>query len=412
MAVENISITSADNRTLAGVYAEAQSGWASVEKGDVRWPSAEFDKTRDLFSECASLVRKECTFSENEELDDVKTGDLQYLLIDFYLGKLLMRVMDMDQRAACIRRGVNYLLLFLDRLDKLGILNELDQESRQALLKGADASGQTDVNRRERKLKRWKQDKLLREQMSALSTAVAAANKEGYGTDVWHAGAADGMDEENSREWIRLMILMSAGQAIGDIEMSERELQMLAHRKTLEKEKNNTEHNHGRGARAQDNRCDHRHTSQCKLHGCNSSHHSTSHSMGHEVTNPNPTSDINRRGFGSGLTVTKINQSTLDGTLQVKRSIIKAGVFRPDHNQPTMGLEEFAELEFADAIRRQELAAKSAETGGGPVLKYSELCAEGKEDDIELADKATMKDRAWDDWKDEHQKGSGKKKLY
>ena len=42
-------------------------------------------------------------------------------------------------------------------------------------------------------------------------------------------------------------------------------------------------------------------------------------------------------------------------------------------------------------------------------IRYAELVAAGQEDDIDLVDQATMKDRSWDDWKDENKKGSGNK---
>lgn len=44
------------------------------------------------------------------------------------------------------------------------------------------------------------------------------------------------------------------------------------------------------------------------------------------------------------------------------------------------------------------------------VRKYKELEKEGLEDDEELAEKAVYRDRAWDDWKDEHARGVGNTK--
>lgn len=44
-----------------------------------------------------------------------------------------------------------------------------------------------------------------------------------------------------------------------------------------------------------------------------------------------------------------------------------------------------------------------------PVKRYDQLVADGLEDEEELVDKATSKDRAWDDWKDDHPRGSGNK---
>ena len=38
--------------------------------------------------ECVQRIRHDSIFSNNEEVDDIKTGDLQYLLAHAYLGKL------------------------------------------------------------------------------------------------------------------------------------------------------------------------------------------------------------------------------------------------------------------------------------------------------------------------------------
>ena len=48
-----------------------------------------------------------------------------------------------------------------------------------------------------------------------------------------------------------------------------------------------------------------------------------------------------------GLSLTHISP---DGS--VRKEQLKSQVFRPGHNQPTMGLEEFADMEVADAMAR------------------------------------------------------------
>lgn len=52
------------------------------------------------------------------------------------------------------------------------------------------------------------------------------------------------------------------------------------------------------------------------------------------------------------------------------------------------------------------------EVGGEPSStrrRYDQLEMDGDEDDEELVEKATHRDREWDDWKDEHPRGSGNK---
>lgn len=44
------------------------------------------------------------------------------------------------------------------------------------------------------------------------------------------------------------------------------------------------------------------------------------------------------------------------------------------------------------------------------VLRSKELAEAGEDDDEALADAAVEKDRAWDDWRDDHPKGIGNTK--
>ena len=48
----------------------------------------------------------------------------------------------------------------------------------------------------------------------------------------------------------------------------------------------------------------------------------------------------------------------------------------------------------------------------GPALRIRQLEEQGKEDDMDLVEKATYRDRAWDDWKGDNVKGRGNTKKY
>lgn len=77
---------------------------------------------------------------------------------------------------------------------------------------------------------------------------------------------------------------------------------------------------------------------------------------------------------------------------------IRDYILRPT-NLPTMTLQEFAEKEktrMAEAKLAEEEAKKNQENDDS--------------EDEEVADRKTYKARAWDDWKDENEKGSGNKK--
>jgi immunoglobulin-binding protein 1 len=82
-------------------------------------------------------------------------------------------------------------------------------------------------------------------------------------------------------------------------------------------------------------------------------------------------------------------------TILDNRQRLRDGVFRPDHNLPTMTIDEYLEEEK----RRGGIIE-----GGGP---QSGIRPEPDEDDMEKADEETMKARAWDEFTENNPKGSG-----
>lgn len=85
---------------------------------------------------------------------------------------------------------------------------------------------------------------------------------------------------------------------------------------------------------------------------------------------------------------------------QVIRQELKERVFQPGHSVPTMTLDSFAdgEIEF---MNQQEALKKQNEEEAlrNPV----------DEDKEEFNEEKTRNDRAWEDWKDDNEKGGGNK---
>jgi immunoglobulin-binding protein 1 len=82
-------------------------------------------------------------------------------------------------------------------------------------------------------------------------------------------------------------------------------------------------------------------------------------------------------------------------TLLDSRQRLQQGVFRPDHNLPTMSIDEYLEEEK----RRGGIIE-----GGG---EKSGIRPQVDEDNYEKLDEETMKARTWDDFKDDNPRGSG-----
>ena len=87
--------------------------------------------------------------------------------------------------------------------------------------------------------------------------------------------------------------------------------------------------------------------------------------------------------------------------LRIKEEL-QSRVFQPGFSQPTMTLEEFGEKEkgrMMEMEKQQKIAAE---------MNKAEEDEDSDKD--EKSDRKTMKDRSWDDWKDENEKGAGNKK--
>ena len=124
-------------------------------------------------------------------------------------------------------------------------------------------------------------------------------------------------------------------------------------------------------------------------------------------------------------------------TQVMQREYIKASVFTPRMAGPTMTLEEFADLELADAKRREQSTQQGPgeDPNPGP-RKYKQLEADGDEvrsteaaqqlacspypspcgtnadsqqDNQGLVDAATAEDREWDRFKEANPRGWGNK---
>ena len=82
-------------------------------------------------------------------------------------------------------------------------------------------------------------------------------------------------------------------------------------------------------------------------------------------------------------------------TIVDKRSELQQGVFRPDHNLPTMSIDEYLEEER----RRGGIIEGGGEASGRR--------PQVDEDDMDKADEETMKAREWDEFKEANPRGSG-----
>lgn len=90
----------------------------------------------------------------------------------------------------------------------------------------------------------------------------------------------------------------------------------------------------------------------------------------------------------------------------MKKETFQNGVFKPYHLQPTISIEEYAEMEM-QRMAREEEQKRSNPPQAGAVKSLNEMAELGLEDDVAQMELAVDKARKWDDWKDGVPKGSG-----
>ena len=84
-------------------------------------------------------------------------------------------------------------------------------------------------------------------------------------------------------------------------------------------------------------------------------------------------------------------------SMQEQRKNMVAQVWQENANKPTISLEEVADMEYENMINRQEREAK----------QKAENQVDTDSDKEENDDRMKKEARAWDDWKDAHEKGAG-----
>ena len=122
--------------------------------------------------ECRKLADDVSLFSPNETEEDVSSGDLQYLSIDYFLGDLIPRLTFAD-RKTLLQKTQDAYDRYLGRLDNYDMLSKedrklyeryLDNKDVFSLLTSPDAS-----IRRGTKIARFKQEKDLKQKLEVRS---------------------------------------------------------------------------------------------------------------------------------------------------------------------------------------------------------------------------------------------------
>eukprot|EP00246_Nothoceros_aenigmaticus_P016534 TRINITY_DN7590_c0_g1_i2.p1 TRINITY_DN7590_c0_g1~~TRINITY_DN7590_c0_g1_i2.p1 ORF type:complete len:410 (-),score=57.88 TRINITY_DN7590_c0_g1_i2:704-1894(-) len=348
-----------------------------------------------LLQRCQELVYRLALFSANEEKEDISTADLKYLLIPFYLADLTEKLPS-NNRPQMIHIITDYLLVFLRSSERLGFLTE---GQFQLLTPEVARDPET---RRAQKIARFKQQKAAEAKILEIKErterrrrsmqAAARASSAAHGED-----DLQDEDEEEQREAWTIQISLALYKALDLLEMLRREDDMLAaieasgedlrSRAVLDDRITRAEALHKDASiKARTSRA--ARSISCATFAQDVIEGRASLQHGHTHTN--------RPLFGPASMVT--------GNFSTERDRIVAEVFQPSHSLPSMSIEQAGEREMAMMKKWNARNAKIAEEASS---SWVDKRTGGDSDD----DAAEYKARAWDDWKDEHPKGAGNKKL-
>ena len=348
-------------------FDELDSGYGGADEEQTLIAIAQFDR-------CAEMTRAEGITSINEEADDMKTGDLQYLLTSYFVGELHMKICGRaygreKERLAAVRRGRVHLVAFVEACERKHLLDDFALVDWRVLSGDIDEEASGAARRRvdprlarARKIEGYKREKEAQARRAELVKQREASQRRGI--DV---------DEERARELVMLEINSAIQRGLDDMRVADEEIRLLEYRVALDEDVPEGDDRRGAAeATAADDR----------------------------ASQPLEVIHIDADGNRSAIDVPQA------ATIDVAAERFRDGVFRDGGSKPTMTLEEFADLEIADARARAERGRTAAAEGRGPVRKYSQLVEDGDEDDHALVDAATVKDRNWDDWCDDNPKGS------
>ncbi|KAF2744198.1 TAP42-like protein [Sporormia fimetaria CBS 119925] len=309
------------------------------------------------YNECLKLSQQVSLFSSNETLEDVSSSDLQYMSIPYHLAELVQKIQtqrDPIARKEVLLKAQSFYERFLKLLDSYDMLAKSDAKLLEEYLDDRNnftTVSNTDPNaRRNAKILRYREEMEMKNKIDYLRRNPKLAEN----------------DEHVVRQLHLANIKLQVHQTFQSLESIAQELHILSLAPPAPPE--------GQSQPGPDARQDGRNDRD------KYSDRLDSQLPGLKYSGPILSSD---------------GKPLRPFTLVDNRQRMKQNVFRPDHNLPTMSIDEYLEEE-----RRRGGIIE----GGG---EQSGIRPEPDEDNLDKADEETMKARAWDEFKEDNPKGAG-----
>ncbi|KAJ5881299.1 uncharacterized protein N7473_012352 [Penicillium subrubescens] len=346
-----------ESQSLRSLFTSAKDAKTALEsRGDTNTESYRdaVNATIAKFHECQRQIGILSLFSSNESLDDMSTGDIQYMTLEYHLAELSQRGPSAD-REATLRRALEQYERFITRLDEYELLSAGDKKFFEQYMANPSTFTLAPLNdaaaRRDIKVRRFREEKELKEKLEYLARNEARLQS----------------DDDDTRRLYLAELQLYIHQSFQAMDLLVQELSMLSAMRNAPAPTQPT---------ADDSR------QRSNLGGANYS----------DRLDPS-LSQLLGRGRNGPLLNSK-GKPMQPFTLLDRRTQLQQGVFRSGHNLPTMTIEEYLDEEH----RRGNVLQGGEQSGIKP---------EVDEDDFDKADEETMKARAWDEYVEANPKGSG-----
>ncbi|KAI1458032.1 TAP42-like family protein [Annulohypoxylon moriforme] len=355
---------SQESRTLKSAFQVAEKKRIALEATyEASSPTYQEDlaEALKLYHECIQIINKISLFSSNEELEDIATSDLPYLLVNYRIAELLQKASTPTPlgRKTALKTTREAYERFLHLLDNYSILSSSDSKLFAEYNEDPEAfstiSTADPAARRNAKIANFKMEKDLKNKLAYMQNSPRYLE--------------DGGDEEAVRELYLTNITFCTHMAFQGLEGINREMEILAQAPIPLMQTQSTVEDDERRRRA---------------------------SLNNETYSERLDRPANSFLSSSrGPILSKEGKPLRPFTLTSNRQDLQRGVFRPGHNLPTMSIDE-----YLDEERRR---GNIIEGGGEASMRQ----AEPDEDNFEKADAETMKAREWDEFKEDNPRGSG-----
>lgn len=217
---QNEAGQSTDEEPLKQVFDNAMKLYDTIENGNEATNSdpvqMSIKAAISKFEKATNLVSMLGLFSRNESLEELPTETLQYLLLPALLGTLNLKLCG-QPRKDIINVAEIYFRDFLQRCKDYGVTDvEVPQISDNS--QGTVSRPQSEqakianmVLSREAKIKRYKEQKELKDKLSTLSKSMSSPN----------------VDDETKREYFTTLLLNYVNQALDELSSIEQEKPIL-----------------------------------------------------------------------------------------------------------------------------------------------------------------------------------------